>query len=68
MPIWTINFGPWFLRLPVLPRWRERPQTAMFFGMVGEVEMSRNWFVSVFIVLKNLTQSAVRFADVYFVI
>ena len=58
------------LRLSVLPRWRERPQTAMFLRMVSEVEMFR----SVFIVYLNIpkafaetiTQSAARFADVYF--
>ena len=31
VPIWKINFCSMFLRLSVLPRWRERPQTAMCF-------------------------------------
>ena len=46
----------------------------VFLRMVREVEMSRNWFGSVFIVNLNIpkvfaqtsTQSAARFADVYF--
>ena len=31
VPIGKINFCSMFLRLSVLPRWRERPQTAMRF-------------------------------------
>ena len=46
----------------------------VFLRMVREVEMSRDWFRSVFIVNLNIpkvfaetiTQSATRFADVYF--
>ena len=46
----------------------------VFLRMVREVEMSRDWFRSVFIVDHNIskvfaemiTQSAARFADVYF--
>ena len=46
----------------------------VFLRMVREVEMSRNWFGSVFIVNLNIpkvfaetiTQSAARFADVHF--
>ena len=58
-----------------LPRWRERPQIVMcFLEWFGEVEMSPDWFGSVFIVDLNIpkvfaemvTQSAARFADVYF--
>ena len=30
--IWKMNFCSMFLRLSVLPRWRERPQTAMCFS------------------------------------
>ena len=41
--------------------------------MVGEVEMSRDWFGSVFVMDRNIpnvfvetvTQSAARFADIY---
>ena len=32
MPIWKMNFCFMFLRLSALPRWRERPQTAMCFS------------------------------------
>ena len=39
-----------FFRLSVLPGWRERLQTTVFFRVVWEVEMSRDWFESVFIV------------------
>ena len=46
----------------------------VFFRMVREVEMSRDWIRSVFIVNINIpkvftetiTQAAARFADVYF--
>ena len=46
----------------------------VFLRMVREVEMSRDWFRSVFVVNLNtpkvfaetITQSAARFADVYF--
>ena len=46
----------------------------VFLRMVREVEMSRDWFRSVFIFNLNIpevfaemiTQSAARFADVYF--
>ena len=46
----------------------------VFLRMVREVEMSRDWFRSVFIVDLNIpkvfaetiTQSVARFADVYF--
>ena len=46
----------------------------VFLRMVREVEMSRDWFRSVFILYLNIpkvlaetiTQSAARFADVYF--
>ena len=41
----------------------------MFLRMVREVEMSRDWFRSVNIpkvFAETITQSAARFADVYF--
>ena len=64
-----------FLRFSILSRWRERLQTAMcFLQWLGKVEMSCDCFGSVFIVYLNIsmvfeetvTQSAARFADVYF--
>ena len=75
MPIWKINFCSMFLRLSVLPRWRGKATNRhVFLRMVREVEMSREWFRNVFIVNLNIskvfaetiTQSATRFADVYF--
>ena len=53
---------------------RKATNRHVFLRMVGEVEMSRDWFRSVFIVNLNIpkvfaetvTQSAARFAIVYF--
>ena len=52
---------------------RKTKDSHVFLRMVGKVEMSRDWFGSVFIVDLNIskvfaetvTQSATRFADVY---
>ena len=39
MPIWKIIFCFMFLRLSVLPRWRERPQIAMcFLELLGSLK------------------------------
>ena len=53
---------------------RKATNCHVFLKMVGEFEMSRDWFGSVLIVDLNIlkvfaetvTQSASRFADVYF--
>ena len=53
---------------------RKATNRHVFLRMVGEVEMSCDWLGSVFIVNLNIpkvfaetiTQSATRFADVYF--
>ena len=53
---------------------RKATNRHVFFENVGEVEMSREWCGSIFIVnfnipkvfAKTITQSAARFADVYF--
>ena len=53
---------------------RKATNCRVFLRKVGDVEMSRDWFGSVFIVdlnipkvfLETVTQSAAPFADVYF--
>ena len=55
---------------------RKATNRHVFLRMVREVEMSRDWFRSVFIVNLNIpkvfaetvTQSAARFADVHFLV
>ena len=50
---------------------REATNRHVFLTMVGEVEMSRDWFGSVFnlnipkVFAETVTQSAARFPDVY---
>ena len=53
---------------------RKATNRHVFLRMVREVEISRHWFGSVFVVnlsvpkvfAETITQSAARFADVYF--
>ena len=71
MPIWEIIFLAAF---SVTKMERKATNRHVFFRMVRDVEMSRDWIRSVFIVNLNIpkvfaetiTQSAARFADVYF--
>ena len=73
MPIWKINFC-FFAAFSITKMERKATNRHVFLRMVGEVEMSRDWFVRVFIVNLNIskvfaetiTQSATRFANVYF--
>ena len=74
MPIWKINFCSMFCGFQYYLDGGKGHKRHVFLRMVREVEMSRDWFRSVFIVNLNIpkvfaetiTQSATRFADVYF--
>ena len=63
-----------FAAFSITKKERKTAHRHVFLRMVGEVEMSCNWFGSVFIINLNIpkvfaetiTQSAARFADVYF--
>ena len=46
MPIWKINFCSSVLRLPKLPRCRERPQTDMLFRMIRKIKVYSRLTVS----------------------
>ena len=75
MPIWKINFlFHVFAAFSITQMERKATNRHVFLRVTREVELSRYWVGSVFVVnfdiskmfAETVTQSAARFADVYF--